>query len=314
MTSEEAVLFKSLNDQLLVQNQTVTSQVEVIKELNARLKELQSQISWFQRQFFGRKSEKLAYIDPNQLNLQFDNIDINTVNKEIEEAGNQARKQIAKEKIPVKKKELRRNRKILYEDLPVIQEILEPKEKVDLAVYKKIGEEHTKTLEFVPGKLYIKDLVRIKYGLKNPMTLTEKGKGVLIAPMPPMPIYKGLPGYTLLAELCLMKYEYHIPFYRVKKIFKHLDIEISENTVNGWFIRVCELLKPLYLELRKIVLSTNYIQVDETTIPVINNETHKAAKKYLWMVRSVMEHLVFFHYDKGSRSQQTAIKLFISVR
>jgi len=54
-------------------------------------------------------------------------------------------------------------------------------------------------------------------GRKTRMTLTEKGKGVLIAPMPPMPIYKGLPGSSLLTELFLMKYEYHIPFYRQKK-------------------------------------------------------------------------------------------------
>jgi len=202
----------------------------------------------------------------------------------------------------------------MLENLPVIQEILEAKEKVDLAIYKKIGEEHTKTLEFVPGKLYVKDLVRIKYGLRNPLTETEKGKGILIAPMPPMPIYKGLPGSTLLAEILLQKYEYHMPFYRYMKELRHLGIIISDKTVDGWFPPVCELLRPLYLELRKTVLSTNYIQVDETTIPVINHDKQKATKEYLWMVRSVMKHLVFFHYDKGSRSQETAIKLLKSFK
>ena len=34
----------------------------------------------------------------------------------------------------------------------------------------------------------------------------------------------------------------------------------------------------------------------------INKETHKAAKEYLWMVRAVMERLVLFHYDQGSRA------------
>ena len=40
----------------------------------------------------------------------------------------------------------------------------------------------------------------------------------------------------------------------------------------------------------------------ETTVTVINREKHKADKEYLWMVRSVMEKLVIFHYDKGSRA------------
>ena len=31
-------------------------------------------------------------------------------------------------------------------------------------------------------------------------------------------------------------------------------------------------------------------------------EKHKADKEYLWMVRSVMERLVIFHYDGGSRA------------
>jgi transposase len=32
-------------------------------------------------------------------------------------------------------------------------------------------------------------------------------------------------------------------------------------------------------------------------------------KAYLWVVRSVMENLVFFHYDKGSRAQKVVIDL-----
>ena len=49
-------------------------------------------------------------------------------------------------------------------------------------------------------------------------------------------------------------------------------------------------------------MKADYVQADETTTPVINKETHKAAKEYLWMVRAVMERLVLFHYDQGSRA------------
>jgi len=47
------------------------------------------------------------------------------------------------------------------------------------------------------------------------------------------------------------------------------------------------------------------VSVDETTLPVINKESHKAKKEYLWMVRAVMKKLVFFYYNDGSRSQET---------
>jgi transposase len=319
MTSEEALqlLVETLKEQLqeqiktvTLQTKTISSQTRVIEELGERIKELQSQIAWFKRQYFGRKSEKLQPIDPGQLNLQFDGIDFKSLDEEIQKARNEAKEQIAdKEKASVKDNvPAHRNRKML-QDLPVIEEIIEPEKPVDITIYKKIGEEHTRTLEFIPGRIYIKDIVRIKYGLRNPESIIEKGKGVLIAKMPLMPIYKGLPGASLLAEVLLQKYEYHMPFYRQMKELRHLGIEISDRTVDGWFNPVCKLLKPLYLELKKAVLSSNYIQVDETTIPVINHEAHKASKEYLWLVRSVMKHLAFFHYDEGSRSQETAMKL-----
>lgn len=82
--------------------------------------------------------------------------------------------------------------------------------------------------------------------------------------------------------------------------FHHLGLKISENTLQGWFKPACELLKPLYEELKKQVLKADYIQVDETTLPVINKQNHKAVKEYLWIVRAVMDGLVFFHYDDGS--------------
>ena len=31
-------------------------------------------------------------------------------------------------------------------------------------------------------------------------------------------------------------------------------------------------------------MKADYVQADETTTPVINKETHKAAKEYLWFI------------------------------
>ena len=62
----------------------------------------------------------------------------------------------------------------------------------------------------------------------------------------------------------------------------------------------------MYNKLKKQVLTVDYIQVDETTLPVINKQSHKAVKEYSWMVRAVTGGLV---YDDGSRSQETARNL-----
>lgn len=297
--------------ELLIQSQA--EQIRQLTEANAKLSEqltgmqqrmdkLLAQIAWFTRQFYGRKSEKLSHLDPAQLSLFETIADEEERLAEIEAARAAAEKQI-EEQAPARKKE-RSNRKML-EGLPVVEVVLEPEE-LDPDKYKRIGEERTRTLEFEPGKLYVKELVRPKYALRDNAAPTVDGTpGVIIAPLPLLPIYKGLPGASLLAEILLQKYVYHLPFYRQVQQLGHLGVKIPENTISGWFKPACELLKPLYEVLKKEVIDTDYLQVDETTLPVINKESHKAKKEYLWMVRAVMKKLVFFYYNDGSRSQQT---------
>lgn len=186
---------------------------------------------------------------------------------------------------------------------------IEP-ENVDHDRYKCIGEERTRTLEFEPGRLYVKEIVRPKYGLKDNTQLPQEGESaVVIAPLPLLPIHKGLPGATMLVEILLQKYEYHVPFYRRIRSFRHLGLSIPENTLSGWFKPAAELLRSLYDELKRQILSSDYLQVDETTLPVVDRQSGKAKKEYLWVVRSPLDRLVFFHYDDGSRSGNTAKNL-----
>lgn len=53
----------------------------------------------------------------------------------------------------------------------------------------------------------------------------------------------------------------------------------------------------------------HYIQVDENTLPVIDNEKHRAVKGYMWVISNANTGDVIFHYDQGSRSTETALKL-----
>ena len=118
-----------------------------------------------------------------------------------------------------------------------------------------------------------------------------------------MPVDRCIADTSLLAEILHQKYEYHVPFYRQIQQYRHLGMKgLTESTLDGWFKKTVELLRPLYEELKREVFSCDYVQADETTAPVINREKHKADKEYLWMVRSVMERLVIFHYDDGSRA------------
>lgn len=59
------------------------------------------------------------------------------------------------------------------------------------------------------------------------------------------------------------------------------------------------------------VIHSDYLQVDETTIPVLDSARPGAARKgYHWVVRSPGSKPLFFHYDNGSRSREVAAGIF----
>lgn len=267
----------------------IAAQAEQIRQLTEQVKILTAQLAWFQRQMYGRKSEKLAPYDPNQLSL-FDE----PITPEVVQAQELATEQIKKE-TPEDKKQQRRNRKMM-EGLPVLERIVLKPEEVD-ETYRKIGEEVTRVVKFIPGKLGIIEYVREKYAKS-----TGDNTDIHIAPMPLFPINKGIADATLLAETILNKYEYHLPLYRQVQQYNHLGFKVNESTIAGWIKPTAELLKPLYDELVSDIFKSHYIQCDETTTPVVDKEKHKASKEYLWMIRAVKERLRCFHYDDGSRA------------
>lgn len=299
--TEKDILMKTIE----TLNSTVSSLSATNSSLQKRINELTAQVAWLNRQLFGRKSEKLAAYDPNQLELFSGQLPENASG--IMEARDKAVGSLP-ETTAVRKRE-RKNRKMM-EDLPVLEKVVIEPEGIDLNLYKKIGEEVTRVVEHKPGQLYIKEIIRPKYGLKDNTSLPPSGMGsVEIAPLPLLPIYKGIAGPTLLAEILLQKYEYHLPFYRQVQQFRHLGFKASESTIDGWFKPTVELLKPLYEVLKSEIMKSDYLQGDETTVPVMDKSTHKTNKEYLWLVRAVEQRLVLFHYKNGSRSGTVIEKL-----
>ena len=299
MLSQMEMMLQPLQQVNASQAETIKKLTEQNESLQSRIKELTAQVAWLNRQLFGHKSEKLPIIDPNYPDLFSGILPENA--QQIADAHDEAVEKITKTK--EERRQEKKNR-IMMEDLPVLEQVILTPDNLDTNLYKKIGQEVTRIVEHKPGQLYIKEIIREKWGLKDNTATAPKGmSGVLIAPMPLLPIYKGIAGASLLAEILLQKYEYHMPYYRQIKQYSHLGMKgLTESTVDGWFKQTIQLLRPLYEVLKEEVMKVDYVQADETTTPVMNKESHKAAKEYLWMVRAVIQRLVLFHYDQGSRA------------
>jgi len=285
---------------------------EKVKNFEEKIKQLTDQLAWLRRKFWKPSSEKFIPPDPAQRKLDFDGMDILPEEEEVI-------KEAAQEIITYKRKKPEHSKKQpvrlpLPEHLRREVEIIEP-EGID-ENWVRIGEEATEVLENKPGELYVRRIIRPKYALKKDLQLLQEisadatqNKVIKIAPLPLLPLPRANADASLLSELIMNKYMYHLPFYRQIAIFKLEGIRIPASTINDWFMGCSDLLRALYYRLKEIVLQTDYIQIDESTVPVINNEKRRAVKAYLWVVRAVMENLVFFHYDKGSRTQKVVIEL-----
>lgn len=295
-------------DTLEAQNQKLSSEVA---QKDQKIKKLTDQLAWFRHKFFSKSSEKFIKEDPNQRKLDFDGIDALPEEKvAIEKAEKELIEYERRKVVRAKKSAVRLP---LPEHLRREIEVIEPE---DLqANWVRIGVEATEILEFKPGELYVRRIERPKYAVKpiaaqaQDQSKQEEASAVRIASMPLLPLPRSNAGPSLLAELLMNKYFYHLPFHRQIAMFKMVDVKLPASTVNGWFQGGSDLLRALYLRLKDLVLESDYIQVDESTIPVVDNEKRKATKAYLWMVRSVMSNLVFFHYDKGSRAQKVVVDL-----
>jgi len=311
-----AAEIESLRSQLSVKEEVVSKLQDNVSKLEGNVSKLESELSWLRKKLFGKMSERFISSDPDARQLDIFGEQLSNQEREDLEKAAQQDKELVTRTITASKP--RKPRKdISLENLRIEETIIDP-EGINFDDYVCIGSEQTNRLAYKPAEFYIKRTTRRKFALKNQLQVEEEEQKerstVVIAPLPDSPLHKSMADTTLLTEIIIQKYLYHIPFYRQIARFTDLGVRISSSTVGDWFSQSCELLKPLYDHLRRRVLSADYIQVDESTIPVIDNEKKRAVKGYLWVVRKPDNGEVFFHYDRGSRSEKTAMMLLHGFR
>ncbi|HEY3861028.1 MAG TPA: IS66 family transposase [Verrucomicrobiae bacterium] len=168
-------------------------------------------------------------------------------------------------------------RRMLAEDKLETQEIvIEPEEiKAQPDGWKKISEERTSQLDWVAPKIIKRVFIRPRY---------VKAERFALAPLPPQPIEQGMVGPSLLAQVILNKFEYHLPLYRQEKMFRQqFGVELSRKTMGCWAEQASELMKPVYRAIREDLLAGFYLQADETPIRYLDPDVKgKSQQGYLW--------------------------------
>lgn len=274
---------------LLLENQILKQELQQVKEKSeSEIAYLKFQLDQLKRQVFGVKSERfISMLNAGQLALPIENENPPVMDKEetITVEAHDRKKKKRKENHPV--------RKPFPADLPREVEKIYPEGFDENSPEKPIGEEVTEILEEIPGKFFVRQIIRYKFANK------ETG-GVVIGELPSRVNEKGMFGEGLQTRIIIDKYCDHLPGYRQEQRFSRAGIKIPYSTLMDVPRQVGSYLVPLYEELLKQSLNCKYLQIDETPHPVLDKETKgKTHRGYLWVYRSVEQRLVLFKYCPG---------------
>jgi transposase len=148
---------------------------------------------------------------------------------------------------------------------------------------KRIGEDTSERLEYVPASLVVIEEACQKYAC-------PKGCTVVTAEKPMAPIEKGLPGPGLLAHVAVSKYGDHLPLNRQEEIFRRQGVELPRQTMCDWMRAGADLVSPLYALMKQQVLDSKAVQTDDTPVPVLDPDLPRTRTARIWTYVGDDEH------------------------
>jgi transposase len=276
----------SLPDSLFERlNGSLSMDQERLKFAEYKIRVLEERLRLIRIEKYGPGSEKLS-------DAQLELLELEPGVNEAEVAAESERAQL---KLPLRPTRKHPGRQELSADLPRKEQIIPCS--AEQCVCGKCGKETTvigyetsEQLDVEPAQYFVRVTKREKRACK-----TCEEQGVQCAPLPPRIIEKGLASDRVVIDTVVSKYVDYLPLYRQSAMLeRESGLEISRATLDGWVMRVGELLRPVTAAMAKELLAGNYIQADETPVGVqserVQGRNHQA---YLWQYSRPGSSVVF---------------------
>jgi len=201
------------------------------------------------------------------------------------------REPVALETKPERKPHPGRER--LPEHLPRVEKVIRCSEQQCQACGREtavIGYDESEQLDVEPARYFVRVIKREKRACRN-----CKAGPVAMAVRELRIIDKGMASNRIVVAAVISKYCDHVPLYRQAAILgRESGLAISRATLDGWVMRVGELLRPIVEAMRRDLLQTKYLQADETTVPVqMHDRRGQNHQAYLWQYGQPGGELVF---------------------
>ncbi len=191
-------------------------------------------------------------------------------------------------------------RQRLPEHLPRVEEVIPCAERHCQACGGEttlIGYDESEQLDMEPARYF----VRVTRREKRVCSGCEHGT-VRMPELTPRIVEKGLASDRVVIHTVVAKYCDHLPLYRQAVMLeREAGLEVGRATLDGWVMRVGELLEPIAQAMRRDLLCAPYLQADETIVPVQMRDGRGADHQaYLWQYGTPGGETVFdFQLGRG---------------
>lgn len=256
---------------LAIENELLLSENAALRAENQYLKE---QLAWFQRQVFGKKSERIVDLPCNTDFLPgLEPEELDEPEAKTAEVGAHTRRRAPRKgsctlDLPDSLERVERTI-----DVPESERILP-----DGAAMVRIGEDRSEKLAVRPAEFFVLVTVRPKYAA---LGLPELG--VLQEPMPGTLIEGSKFDASFLAYLVEEKLAFHMPLYRIQEKLAGRDIRVTRQSMSGVLKTCGERLVPLYDLMTERLFAQKYIFTDSTPINILDKEKCRIGQVYTYI-------------------------------
>ena len=264
---------ETLKRVIATMQQEYTATIETLQRHNA---DLASQLAALKRRNFGRRSERIV---PNQLSLLGEDTDPAGV---LSKVGKPAVSKAVPRRKPRKRRGGGRGSRSLPKHLDAIDVTSTDPGPTACpgcsGELKKVGEDWSERLEYIPGQFKKLRIRRIKRACPR-----CPSAGIFTQPAPPFALEKALAADGLLAKIVADKFADHIPLNRQSKRFsRECGVTLSVATMCGWLRAVSGLLRHVVDAMTAELVAGTFIQSDATGLPVLEGSQNKPRRGHLW--------------------------------
>ena len=267
--------------------------------LNDRMQLMMEQMVLFQKNRFGRSSEKMA--DPEQ--IRFMEVDGTIVFFNEAEAVcdlDAPEPDDLELKAPKKKKQPgKKAADIAGLTVKRIDHYLKEEEltaEFGENGWKQLPDAISRCYQFIPASVVIEEH---RIGVYS----SKLDEHMIKAPHPRNLLHGSLVSPSLAAAVINGKYVNAVPLYRLEKEFERYGLAITRQNMANWMIRLGEeYLGTMYDHLHKLLYDYHVIQADETPVLVNKDGRPAGSQSYMWVYRSGFMYrdrqIILYEYQK----------------